>query len=319
MSQGLKWEETTTYNAGLDFGLFKNRITGTIEGFYKDSQDMLALVATADGGNFSNRAYQNFGSFTTKGMELTLNSDVVKGDKFNWNVNFNATTFKREVTSLGVSTSIRVGDNIAGTGTQGQVFQVGAAPFSYALFKQLYDVNGAPVEGAFADLNGDNVINSDDKYLYRNPDPKATFGFASNMNYNNFDFSFNLRASVGSRLFNAVNASRAQYALLTTGNAAGNIPTNVLSSNFETQTNQLVLSDYFVENGSFLRMDNITLGYTFPKWLEGKASLRFFAGCQNAFIITKYSGLDPEIGNNGVDNTIYPRQRSLLFGANVKF
>jgi iron complex outermembrane receptor protein len=139
------------------------------------------------------------------------------------------------------------------------------------------------------------------------------------MNYRNFDFSFNLRASVGSRLFNAVNANRAQYSVLNAGNAAANIPITVLDSNFETQTNQTVLSDYYVENGSFLRMDNITLGYTFPKWLEGKASLRFFAGCQNAFIITKYSGLDPEIGNNGVDNTIYPRQRSLLFGANVKF
>ena len=318
-SQGLKWEETTTYNAGVDFGLFNNRLTGTVEGFYKDSRDLLALVASSDGSNFSNRSFQNFGSFTTKGIEVTLNSDIIKSNNFNWNVNFNVTSFQREITDLGKNSLIRVGDNIAGTGTQGQIHQVGWAPFSYALFKQLYDTAGQPIAGAFADLNGDNVINSDDKYLFRNPDPKAIFGFASNMNYRNLDFSFNLRANVGARVFNGVNANRAQYALLTTGVVPGNIPTSVLDSNFEIQNNQTVLSDYFIENGSFLRMDNITLGYTFAKWLEGKASLRLFTGMQNAFIITKYSGLDPEIGNNGVDNTIYPRQRQLLFGANIKF
>ena len=138
------------------------------------------------------------------------------------------------------------------------------------------------------------------------------------MNYKNLDFSFNLRASVGNRVFNAVNASRAQYDQLTTGGTVGNIPTSVLDTDFNTTSN-VVLSDIFVENASFLRMDNITLGYTFPKWLEGKASLRLFAGMQNVFVISDYSGLDPEIANNGVDNTIYPRQRSILGGVNVKF
>jgi iron complex outermembrane receptor protein len=232
-------------------------------------------------------------------------------------MNFNLTAFQREITQLNAD-FIRVGDNLAGTGTQGQVHQIGFAPNSFLLYKQLYDSNNQPIEGAYQDFNSDGIINASDKYIYRNPDPKVTFGLASTLNYKNLDFSFNLRASVGNRVFNAVNASRAQYAQLTTGGTVGNIPSSVLETNFITTPN-VVLSDMFVENASFLRMDNITLGYTFPKWLGGKASLRFFAGVQNAFVITNYSGLDPEIANNGVDNTIYPRQRSILGGLNIKF
>ena len=316
-SSNLKWEETTTYNAGLDFGLYNNRVTGSLEVFYKDSKDLLADVATADGSNFSNRSWQNIGSFTTKGVEFSISTDVVKTDDLNWNLNFNAAAFERKITSLS-SDFIRVGDNLAGTGTQGQVHQVGFAPNSFLLYKQLYNASGKPVEGAYEDSNADGIINSSDKYIYKNPDPKAIFGFASTLNYKNLDFSFNLRASVGNRVFNAVDASRAQYNQLTTGSTVGNIPTSVLDTDF-VNTSNVVLSDLFVENASFLRMDNITLGYTFPKWLEGKASLRLFAGMQNVFVISDYSGLDPEVANNGVDNTIYPRQRSILGGVNVKF
>ena len=316
-SANLKWEETTTYNLGFDFGLFDNRVTGSAEVFYKDSKDLLADVATADGSNFSNRSWQNIGSFTTKGAEFSISADAIRADNVNWNLNFNVTTFQREITKLNAD-FIRVGDNLAGTGTQGQVHQIGFAPNSFLLYKQLYDANNRPIEGAYQDFNNDGIINADDKYVYRNPDPKAVFGFASTLNYHNLDFSFNLRASIGNRVFNAVDASRAQYMQLTTGGTVGNIPTSVLETDFVTTPN-VVLSDKFVENASFLRMDNITLGYTFQKWLDGKASLRLFAGVQNAFVITKYSGLDPEIANNGVDNIIYPRQRSILGGLNIKF
>ncbi|HLP65329.1 SusC/RagA family TonB-linked outer membrane protein [Flavobacterium sp.] len=318
LSPDLKWEETTTYNLGLDYGLVDNRVTGTIDVFYKESKDLLVEAAVADGSNFSNTAWQNVGSFTTKGIELGLNFDVIKSNNLNWNLNLNATKFERRISELIYDADIRVGDNLAGTGTQGQVFRDGYTPYSYLLYKQLYDTAGNPIEGAYADLNGDGIINADDKYIYKNPDPDATFGLASTMNYKNLDFSFNLRASVGNRVFNSVAARGAQYDQLTTGGALGNIPTSVLDTNFTT-TSDVVLSDIYVENASYLKMDNITLGYTFPKWLEGKASLRLFTGCQNVFVITEYSGLDPEITNNGVDNTIYPRQRSFLFGANVKF
>ncbi|MEO5777146.1 MAG: SusC/RagA family TonB-linked outer membrane protein [Flavobacterium sp.] len=317
---GIKWEETTTYNAGLDYGFFKDRLTGSVDVFYKDSKDLLVNGPVPDGGNFSNVVYQNIGSFTTKGIEFSLSADVAKSENFNWNVNFNVTHFDRKITELINNADIRVGENITGTGTQAQLFREGYAPYSFFVYQQLYDNAGKPIEGAYADLNGDGIINASDKYIYKNNAPKATFGFASSMNYKNLDFSFNLRASLGNRVFNAVNAGRAQYQHLDTGNALGNIPTSVLDTDFVTQSDsKLPLSDIYVENGSYLKMDNITLGYTFPKWLEGKASLRLFAGCQNVFTITEYSGLDPEVDKNGIDTAIYPRQRSLLFGANVKF
>lgn len=318
VSNELKWETTYTYNAGIDYGLFNNRITGSFDAFYKLSTDLLARVATADGGNFSNTSWQNIGEMVTKGLEFSISSDVVKTQNTTWNVSFNATTFVREVTELNRAKFIRVGENVAGTGTQAQVYQEGFAPNSFLVFKQLYDASGRPIEGAYADLNGDGITNSEDKYIYRNPDPKVVLGFASNFNYKNFDLYFNLRASLGNRVFNQVAASRAQINTIDLGNALTNLPTSVLNTEFNN-TSDVALSDYYVENGSFLRMDNITMGYTFPKWFDGKASLRLYTGCQNAFIITKYSGLDPEVGNNGFDATIYPRQRQFLFGANVKF
>ena len=313
----LKWEQTTTYNVGLDYGLFNDRLTGGIDLFYKVSDDLIVNAAFADGTNFSNRGFQNIGSFSTKGIEFTLNAAVVKNDNFNWNINFNATAFKRRIDELAYGADILLGDTGAGTGGTAQILREGFAPYSFYVFKQLYDASGTPIEGAYADLNGDGIINDSDKYIYKNADPKATFGFASTMNYKNFDFSFNARASYGARIYNAVNAGRAQYNSLLNG-VLENVPTSVLSTGFNA-TSDVVLSDIYVENGSFIRLDNVTLGYTFPKWLEGKASLRFFTGVQNALLITDYSGLDPEITNNGRDNTIYPRQRSFLFGANVKF
>lgn len=321
LSPDLKWEETTTYNAGFDYGFFDNRITGTIEAYYKDTKDLIADVVAPDGGNFSNRAFKNIGSFTTKGIEFAVNAEIFRPKKdgdFSWNVNFNATSFKREITELAFNSDIILGDNVAGTGTPGQIFSEGYTPYSFYVYKQLYDSNNNPIEGAYADLNQDGVRNDADRYLYKNPDPDLVMGLASTINFKNIDFSFNMRASIGNHIYNGVNASFAQYNLLNNFGKLGNLPTSVTETGFTTTANVL-LSDIYIEDASFLRMDNITLGYTFPKWLEGKASLRLSAGCQNAFVITKYSGLDPEITNNGLDKTIYPRQRTFLFGANVKF
>jgi len=314
----LKWEETATANVGIDFGFHDNRISGSIEGFYKKSSDLLVLAAVADGGNFSNSVYQNVGSFTTRGLEFQISADVISKEKFKWNLNFNATSFDRKIDNLIYNTDIRVGDNIAGTGTQLNLHSEGFAPFSYYVYKQLYDSNNRPIEGAYADLNGDNIINDQDRYLYHNPDPDLTMGLASTINWGNLDFSFNMRASLGSHVFNAFQAGNAQLSLIDSGTAAVNVPSVTPQYGF-VNTSNVVLSDIWVEDGSFLRMDNVTVGYTFPEWLDKKASLRLSAGVQNAFLLTKYSGLDPEITNNGVDKTTYPRQRTFLFGVNVKF
>ena len=317
----IKWENTTTYNTGVDFGLFNNRISGSVDAFYKLSDQLLFDAPNADGSNFTNRSFQNIGSFTTKGVEVNLNADVFRGEgtAFNWNVNLNFTKFERRIVEIDPFDRITLGGIDGGTGATIQAHQAGYTPNSFFVYKQLYDTAGNPIEGAYADLNGDNIINTNDKYLYKNPDPDFLIGFASSMNYKNIDFSFNLRASVGNRVYNNVNSNNAVFARLQPSGtlAAANIPTAVLETNFTNALNTLS-SDLYIENASFLRMDNITLGYTFPKWLEGKASLRLFSGVQNAFVITKYSGLDPEI-TGGIDRTIYPRQRALLFGANVKF
>ncbi|MCL9806497.1 SusC/RagA family TonB-linked outer membrane protein [Flavobacterium amniphilum] len=313
----LKWEETTTYNAGLDYGILNNRITGSIDAFYKQSDDLLANVAFADGGNFSNAGWQNIGSFTTKGIELNINAEVAKTENWNWNLNFNATKYERRIKELAFGSNILVGGIGGGTGGTIQVHSEGYTPNSFFVYKQLYDADNNPIEGAYADLNNDGIINNNDRYIYNNPDPDFVLGFQSNMNYKNFDFSFNLRASIGNRIYNNVNSSRAQLNLLKDNTVLGNIPSSALESGFTT-TSDVILSDYYIENASFLRMDNATLGYTIPKWIDGKASLRFNIGVQNPFVITKYSGLDPEI-TGGIDNTIYPRQRQILFGANVKF
>ncbi|OYQ42243.1 SusC/RagA family TonB-linked outer membrane protein [Flavobacterium aurantiibacter] len=317
----LKWETTTTYNAGIDYGFFGNRINGAVDVFYKLTEDLFfAETPFADGSNFGNQGPANIGSFSTKGIEFSINADIVRGDSFNWNVNFNVTRFERRIEELVADSDILTGSLPGGIGGRSGVHREGFTPFSFLMYKQLYDTTGRPIEGAFADLNADGIINENDRYIYKNPDPDATFGFSSNLNYKNFDFSFFMRASIGNRVFNQVNAGRAYSTYALSADAQlSNIPTSYFDNEFSIGAAETILSDLYIENGSFLRMDNITLGYTFPKWLDGKASLRLFTGCQNAFIITKYSGLDPEINNEGIDNTIYPRQRQFLFGANVKF
>ena len=188
------------------------------------------------------------------------------------------------------------------------------------MFKQLYDTAGNPIEGAYADLNGDGIINMSDRYLKEDPLANLTFGFQSNFNYKNFDLAFNLRASLGNYVYNNVNSSTAQYSLIQDNAVLGNLPTSVLNTNFQN-TSDVITSDIYLENGSFLRMDNITLGYTFDKPIKKFASnsIRIWAGMQNVFLLTNYSGLDPELAVNGIDNTNYPNPRTFLLGANIKF
>ena len=316
-NNNLKWEETATYNAGIDFGFNNNRFNGSVDVFYKKSFDLFQVAPFADGSNFTNQGPANVGDMNVKGIELNLNYDVVKSDNFNWNINLNASKFERRIDRVAGGVPLFVGFTGAGTGGTSQIMQEGFTPNSFFVFKQLYDNTGMPIEGAFADLNGDGVINLDDRYIYKNPDPDLVLGFTTNLDYKNFDLSFNLRASIGNRILNTTRSTRAYYSFALNG-VLQNVSPYVYETGFINQSNETVLSDMFIENGSFLRMDFVTLGYTFQNWLDKNVSLRLFTGMQNPFIITKYSGLDPEI-NGGIDATIYPRQRQFLFGANLKF
>lgn len=316
-NNNLKWEETATYNAGIDFGFNNNRFNGSLDAFYKKSFDLFQVAPFADGSNFSNQGPANIGDMNVKGIELNLNYDVVKNENFNWNVNLNISKFERRIDRVAGGVPLFTGFTGAGTGGTSQIMQEGFTPDSFFVFKQLYDNTGMPIEGAFADLNGDGVINLDDRYIYKNPDPDLVLGFTTNLDYKNFDLSFNLRASIGNRILNTTRSTRAYYSFALNG-VLQNVSPYVYETGFINQSNETVLSDMFIENGSFLRMDFITLGYTFQNWLDKNATLRVFTGMQNPFILTEYSGLDPEI-NGGIDATIYPRQRQFLFGANLKF
>ena len=318
-NEQLKWEETTTYNVGLDVGILKDRFSASVDIFKKKSKDLLARAAVSDGSNFSNSGFQNIGEMTTQGVELLLQGDIINNDDgFNLSASFNASMIRRELTSLFQDEDIITGKASGGTGVDVQIHRVGYTPYSFYVYKQIYGLDGFPIEGNYADLNGDNIINDDDRYIFNNNDPSASFGFASNMSYKGFDLSFNMRAVVGNYVYNNVNSSRAQYSLLDNSNVISNIPTSVLQTNF-VNTENVILSDAYMENASFLRMDNISLGYTFNNLLNSKLQLRLSAGVNNAFVITSYSGLDPEVFNNGIDDTIYPRPRTFLLNTSIQF
>lgn len=318
INEDLKWEETASIDIGVDFGLFDNKVTGTLNFFKKNSRDLLADSPTSY--NFTNSVPQNNGEFETRGIEFSVNTDIISTEDINWNTNFNATFIDREIISLALGQDIQVFNISGGTGSYAVLQREGEAPGSFYVFKQLYDSAGNPIEGAYADLDGNGIINDDDRYIKENPQANIIFGFQSNFNYKNFDLAFNLRANIGNYVYNNVNSSRAQYAFLQDNAVLGNIPSSVLNTNF-INTSDVITSDIYIENASFLRMDNITLGYTFDRPIKkfSANSIRVWAGMQNVFTLTNYSGLDPEVSNNGIDNLIYPRARTILLGLNVKF
>ncbi len=316
-NEDIEWEKITEYNIGLDYGFWSNRISGAVDVFRKESNDLLSQAPIPDAANFSNQGFQNIGKFITQGVEFSISADIIKKQDFNWNVSYNATFIDREIESLAFGQDILTTDIGGGTGNTIQIQRQGEAPFSFFTFAQIYDSAGRPIEGAYADLNGDGVLNNNDRYVAGKGTPDYVMGLQTSLNYKNFDFSFNMRANIGGEIYNNVASSNAQL-----GNVVrtvfSNTPVSVLDTNFQS-TSDVILSDFYIEDASFLRMDNITMGYTLRDIMKGVSSLRIWAGVQNAFVITDYSGLDPEIQNNGVDNTIFPRGRTLLLGINYKY
>lgn len=316
----IKWEETITSNVGIDFGLFNDRFFGSLEYFHKESRDLLTRAAISDGSNFSNAGVQNLGNFTTQGVEFAITGDIIRSNSgLNWNANYNVTFLGQEITNLALDADILVGGIAGGVGNTIQIHRVGFAPYMFHVYKQVYDENGKPIEGGYADLNGDNQINQDDRYLHKNGIPDLTMGFLSNFSYRNFDLSFNLRAAFGHYIYSNVNSTGAQLANIQLNNVLSNIPVSTLDTEFQT-TENVILSDYWLEKGDYLKLDNITLGYRFKNPpIKQVKNLRVSAGVQNVFVITNYSGIDPEVFGNGIDNTIYPRARTYYLSLNLGF
>ncbi|MEO8240132.1 MAG: TonB-dependent receptor [Flavobacterium sp.] len=325
-NENIKWEELAETNVGIDYGFFNDRITGSINYFDKKSTDLLADIAVPDGANIRNQGFFNIGSVRTKGVEFSIQSDIVKTDNVTWNVAFNTTYIDQKISELGITVpgfqGYLSGDNIAGgNGNKIQINSVGFTPNSFFVFEQLYDSNKRPIAGAYADRNGDGKIDAGDRYRFHKPAPDYTFGLFSTLNYKKFDFTMNWRASLGNYIFDNVSSNLGYSdAGLRRQTDLSNVSSDYLNTGFTYEDNgtQRYLSNYFVKDASFIKLDNITLGYTFDKTLLKAASLRFTAGIQNVFVLTKYNGLDPE-KFNGIDNNVYPRARTFLFGVNANF
>lgn len=320
----IKWESTTTQNIGIDFGFFNNRISGSVDYFEKKTEDLLSTVPVAPGANFVNLITTNVGNMEVKGVELSVNTIPVKNKNVTWELGFNYTYNTQEITNLlkqedpnfkgidvsGISGS--TGNNI------GKHF-VGYAPYTYNVYKQIYDPNtGKPIEGLYEDINRDGKINNDDRYFYKKPAPDVLLGFNTQVTYKDFSFGITGHGYFGNYVYNNYfSNSGVLRSIKNPINFIGNASTNYLETGF---VNNQYLSDYYIENASFFRIDNINFGYNFGKVFKDKANLRLAASIQNVLVITDYRGLDPEIAaDSGVDNNIYPRPRVFSLGVNLDF
>ena len=318
-NNNLTWETTTTYNAGLDFGFWNGRLTGNIDWYYRETTDLLNTVSVAAGSNFRNQVMSNIGSLKNTGIEASLNWKAISNNDWLWDLGFNLTYNENEITELVDGDYQLTGGISSGTGNMCQAHAVGHPAGSFYVYQQVYDKNGLPIEGAVVDRNGDGTITTADKYLYKSPSAPWTAGFTSKLMYKNWDFSFSLRASFDNYVFNDLEAGASNISssqVLAQSGYLSNRPLNVLEKAW--QTYDWVLSDYFVQNGSFLKCDNITLGYTFDKLFGAKIGGRVYATASNVFTITNYKGIDPEVAG-GIDNSLYPRPFTALVGLSLNF
>ncbi len=314
----IKWEETTTMNVGIDFGFVNDRITGSIDLYNRVTDDLLNSVTVASGSNFSNTLLTNVGSLNNKGIELSLNTIPISKSDMTLIIGFNATYNRNEITKLLLTDDpeyigILYGDAFTG---QKQVTRVGYPAYSYFVNKQVYDASGNPIEGLYVDLSGEGgVVNGDnaDKYIYHNPRADYLFGLSARFEYKNFDLSASVRASVGNYVYNQV-AAGASYDQMYQIGYWKNFTRALSEHNF---VKRQFTSDYFVENASFLKFDNISAGYRFDN-LFGAVGARLSFTVQNALIVTKYSGLDPEV-SGGIDNNFYPRPRTFMLGIGLTY
>jgi iron complex outermembrane receptor protein len=319
----LKWEETTTYNVGVDFGFANNRFYGSVDAYYKESKDLLADIQIPAGVNFANQMFMNSGAFSTKGIEVGLNYDIIRSAKrgdFNWGVSYNVSFNKLEITDYPEeSSNERVMVAGGGGGIPVAIFQLNKAPYVYNVYKQVYDDKGNAVEGVFADLNGDGKLDSQDKYLFHSPNPDVTMGLATNLSYKNFDFSMSWRASAGNYIYNQI-ASMNSYSLQL--DPSGSYLHNIVSAKYHAPDDTKRVSDEWIENGSFIKWDNATLGYNFNQIIKG-VDLRAYFSVQNILTITNANVNDPETavggGAAGVISNLYPRPRTFLVGLNLNF
>lgn len=309
----LTWETTTSWNAGLDFGFFNNRITGSIEYYKRKTTDLLAYVAVPAGSSTTNMLNRNIGSLENYGVEFNIAAKPIVTNDFTWTLSYNVGWNHNEITELTTGASqLKTGGISGGNGNTVQIHAEGHPANSFYLFQQVYDESGAPLEGVYVDQNGDGQIDDSDKIINKSPDPKVTMTFGSQFRYKKWDLGFNIRASIGNYVYNNVLSTKAVYNDLFTYGL-----NNVVENDYYFEQPRY-MSDYYLRNASFVRCDNITLGYTWDNLLNDKLRLRLFGAVQNPFVITKYKGVDPEVFG-GIDNSVYPRATTYSLGLVATF
>lgn len=315
----LKWETTTSWNAGFDFGFLKDRISGSFDFYTRKTEDLLATVAAPAGSTFDKTILTNVGNVDSKGIEVTLNATPIQTKDWNWDVSFNMTWQKMKVKNLSLVESSAVTNTAVGPWIDGYQFQVlseGYEPYMFYVYHQLYDEKtGKPIEGAYADLNDDGVIDSNDLYRYKSPAPDFIYGFSTSLRYKKWTLSTSLRANVGNYVYNGMAMNTGAWSTVSYNTyQLNNLNSSYLKTGFQ---NRQYLSDYYIENASFLKMDNLSLAYNFGricKWFSMNASVMV----QNVFCITKYTGVDPEVPN-GMDVSFYPRPRTYSLSLGFEF
>ena len=319
----LKWETTTTSNIGLDFVLFNNRVSGSVDYYYRKTTDLINDASVSAGSNFRNMVRSNIGSLENRGIEASLTVRPIQTQDWQWEVTANFTYNKNEITELtGESSLVMTGGISAGTGNYCQAHSVGYPHHSFYVFQQVYDQNGQPLEGVYVDRNADGIINDSDRYFYKSPDAPYTAGLSSRLQFKNWDFGFGLRASFDNYVYwdKEAGYSNVSKRYDSSFGYLQNVIPGAVQRNWSTYDHQL--SDYFVHNGSFLKCDNITLGYSFDNLFKGGnysgLSGRIYASATNVFTITKYEGIDPEVFG-GIDNNMYPRPFTVQVGLNLNF
>ena len=310
----IKWEETTTYNIGLDFGFVRNRINGSIDVYKRVTKDLLNRVPVAAGTNLTNYLLMNVGDMENKGIEVALNVVPIEKKDLRWEVGVNVSYNKNEITKLTASDDpsypgVEAGGISGGVGNNIQIQKVGNPINSFYVLQQVYDEAGKPLEGVYVDRNHDGQITDDDRYVYYKPDADVNIGLNTELSYKKWTLSAAFRSSLGNYVYNNVASNTEMKADMWTNNFICNRVSTAPNTNFQQAQYK---SDYYVQNASFLKLDKVTLAYNLASWVR----LNFTA--QNVFTITKYDGVDPEVAN-GIDNNMYPRSRNFILGASFNF
>ena len=329
----ITWEETTSYNLGFDYGLFDNRVTGSVEYYFKDTDDLLFRIPVAAGTNVRNFVTTNVGEVHNRGLELSVNARVLEDalGGLSWDASLNASTNRNRLVEVnreatGGAERVLVGGISGGVGSTIQVLEPGSPVNAFFVFEHRRE-NGRPVyadtdgdgdidnQDLYVDQNGDGKITEEDRRAFHSPQARWILGHTSDFRFRNFDLGMTLRAYLGNYVYNNTASAQGFYNNLNAAGGLMNLHRSVLETGFVTEQ---YFSDVYVEDASFLRMDNLTLGYTIPNF-RGVRQLRLFGTIQNVFTVTGYSGVDPTSGLNGIDNNLYPRSRTFTAGVNVGF